>query len=460
MQDDFKASAKRLASTKTYWAVVGSGPNKAAADEIRIKLSELCYKTISSDFIEDKKHIDLSSEPLIIVCAAGARSDVMGDIIKDTAIFHAHKATPIVFVDEGDDRFDNYAADIFPLPAMPEHLAPVLNTLAGHMWGYYAALAINEGSRFLYHFRQAIQTIVEQFTDQGLDVYEIILEKEFREKVAQFYQQVRLRKTEDGSPLAIYLSSKLQVADFELDFGKKGTALNMLNTLFETLNTSINTMARPVDAIKHQAKTVTVGTSRIKERLDGILFDALRAHHIDHAQLTNNNIIVTKNLQRIVNDIRGSILYEIEGLNLLGEITEETHIKIIKKEGILAQLPSRVETDTRLKGSKEIIVRSGNVYIGKGRKDDRSIIIIPVISASSKAPNLIDNLFLLNITFKETIPLSDKIKALGGKYLNIKNIVQENSITWEDKLLEMVATEKLFGLSAEKVGEYIVQQVR
>ncbi len=33
---------------KYCWAIVGSGPNKAAADEIRIKLSELCYKTISS----------------------------------------------------------------------------------------------------------------------------------------------------------------------------------------------------------------------------------------------------------------------------------------------------------------------------------------------------------------------------------------------------------------------------
>ena len=72
-----KKSADRLTTTKTYWAAVGSGPNKASADEIRIKLSELCYKTLSSDFIEDKKHIDLSSEPLIIVCAAGSRATVL-----------------------------------------------------------------------------------------------------------------------------------------------------------------------------------------------------------------------------------------------------------------------------------------------------------------------------------------------------------------------------------------------
>ena len=136
---------------------MGSGPNKASADEIRIKLSELCYKTISSDFVEDKKHIDLSSEPLIIVCAAGAKSTVIGDIIKDTAIFKAHKATPIVIADEGEKRFDPYAEDVFHVPVTSEHLAPILNTLVGHLWGYYAALAINEGSKFLNTFREEIK---------------------------------------------------------------------------------------------------------------------------------------------------------------------------------------------------------------------------------------------------------------------------------------------------------------
>ena len=91
MREAIKASAYRLAVSKNYWATVGSGANKTAADEIRIKLSELCYKTISSDYVEDKKHIDLSSEPLIIVCAAGTRESVLGDIVKDTAIFHATK---------------------------------------------------------------------------------------------------------------------------------------------------------------------------------------------------------------------------------------------------------------------------------------------------------------------------------------------------------------------------------
>ena len=56
-------------------------------------------------------------------------------------------------------------------------------------------------------------------------------------------------------------------------------------------------MARPIDAIKHQAKTVTVGTSRISEKLYGVLFDALYANNLNPSQLINKNIIVLKNLQ-------------------------------------------------------------------------------------------------------------------------------------------------------------------
>ncbi len=65
------AAAQQLAPSKRYWAIVGSGADRIAAEEIRVKLSELCYKAIACDSIEDKKHIDLSSEPLILVCATG-----------------------------------------------------------------------------------------------------------------------------------------------------------------------------------------------------------------------------------------------------------------------------------------------------------------------------------------------------------------------------------------------------
>ncbi|MBT8350611.1 MAG: glutamine--fructose-6-phosphate aminotransferase, partial [Deltaproteobacteria bacterium] len=427
---------------------------------------------ISSDFVEDKKHIDLSSEPLIIVCAAGTRSTVIGDIIKDTAIFKAHKAMPVVIADEGENGFDLYAEDVFNVPVVSEHLAPILNTLVGHIWGYYAALAINKGSHFLYGFQEEIRNTIDTHAKTGQDVYEVILEKSFKEKVIAFYNEFRRKKTQNRFPTAMgleavsdltlllkYLSGRLPVSDFELDFGVKGTPLNMLNRLFKCLGESINCMARPVDAIKHQAKTVTVGTSRISEKVEGILFEALAAHHFNISQLINRNILVLKNLQQIVSDIKGAIRYKIGNLNLLGEPTDETTIEVLNKEGVLSPIPSRVEFDRKLKGTKKIIVRQGNVYIGKGRKDDRSIIVIPIISTSLDMPNMIEYLLLLNVGFKKNIPLSAKIKALGGKYENIKNIVQENNAPWDDSHLELVETETLFGRSAEKIGEFIVSKL-
>ncbi len=476
MRDQIRESAFRLAVTKNYWATVGSGANKTSADEIRIKLSELCYKTISSDFVEDKKHIDLSSEPLIIICAAGTRESVLGDIIKDTAIFHAHKATPLVIATEGEDRFDLYARDVFKVPRIKEQFAPILNTLVGHIWGYYAALAINEGSRFMYQCRADVQEMLDEFTAMGHDAYEVLLEKKFREHIAAFYNQFSKKRRENAFPAAMgldnvanitlllkYLSGRLPVSDFEIDFMTKGTPSNMLNAFFENLGFAINNMARPVDAIKHQAKTVTVGTSRIKETFQGLVFDELGFHDIQISQITNKNVLVIKNLQEVIARINGGLLYQVTGLNLLGEVTPDTRIHVKEKTGTLKNETSRVETDPQLKGTKHIIVREGNVYIGKGRKDKKSILVIPVLSASPATPNIIEFILSLNVDFKpsESVSLLKKIKALGGKYTRLKDwVLESENIVWDDKFLNLVPVENLFGDTAEQVVETIIQKIK
>jgi len=475
MRDEIKACADTLALSKNYWATVGSGANKTSADEIRIKLSELCYKTISSDFVEDKKHIDLSSEPLIIVCAAGTRESVLGDIIKDTAIFNAHKACPIVITTQGEDRFDLYAKAVFKIPEIQEHFAPVLNTLVGHIWGYYAALAINDKSKFFYEARLKIENIIEEFRCMGHDDYEVLLENEFTETVAEFYNQFSLKRRQGEFPSAIglntisnitlllkYLSGRLPVSDFEMDFGVKGTPPNMLSTFFTTMNQAINIMARPVDAIKHQAKTVTVGTSRISESFEGIIFDVLAEHDLQIPLITNTNVLVLKNLQEIISEIKGAVLYRISGLSLLGKVTPDTRIDVVSKTGNLANESSRVEKDHRLKGTKNIIVREGNVYIGKGRKDNKSILVIPILSSSPTSPNIIESILSLNIAFKSTeeVTLLKKIKALGGKYTRLKDwILESKNVTWDDKYLNLVDIETLFGATAEQAVEAIVEKL-
>src|SRR5690606_16386336 len=131
LQDEAIAKiARELVPNKRYWALVGNGKNRVAAAEIRIKLSELCYKSIACDATEDKKHIDLSSEPLILVCAAGSVGSLADDVAKEVAIYKAHKATPIVIATAGEARFSAAAATIF-VPQVAPSLAYVLSTMAG-----------------------------------------------------------------------------------------------------------------------------------------------------------------------------------------------------------------------------------------------------------------------------------------------------------------------------------------
>src|SRR5205085_3848525 len=156
------AIAQQLAPSRRYWAIVGNGANRIAANELRIKLSELCYKSIACDSTEDKKHIDLSSEPMILVCATGLDSSTAGDVAKEVAIYRAHKAAPVVIATEGTSF--PAALHTIEVPAVHPELGFVLSAMAGHLFGYEAALAIDAQARPLREVRAAIETVAPRAT--------------------------------------------------------------------------------------------------------------------------------------------------------------------------------------------------------------------------------------------------------------------------------------------------------
>jgi glucosamine--fructose-6-phosphate aminotransferase (isomerizing) len=469
LDSEISQSAYRFASSKKYWAVVGSGYNKIAADEIRIKLSELCYKTISSDVVEDKKHIDLSSEPLIVICAAGHEGTVINDIIKDTAIFKAHQATTIVIATEGEEGFRPYADSLIFVPQIEERFSPIVTTLAGHLWGYHAARAMNVESGFLFDFREEINKLIAESKGKGLDIYQILLDRVLREKAARFFAEFKKRLELGRYTTALglapasrltlllkYLSGRLPMSDFETDFGESGTAPHVFDIFFRCIGEAINDMARPIDAIRHQAKTVTVGTSRSWEPVLGLLFEAIMRNGFEISNITNKNILVLKNLQEVISAIQGQTLYKINNLSYSGEPVEDSTIELVSKKGSSSRLVSRVEGDTRLKGTKRIIVQAGNVFIGRGRIDARSILIIPLMQ---QGPN-IDHLLLLDVGFNKDAELSKKVLALGEKGTHIRNIVEETGLAWADDYLNLVPIQELFGNSAEKTAEFIIASVK
>jgi glucosamine--fructose-6-phosphate aminotransferase (isomerizing) len=321
-----RASAWDITRRKKYWAVVGSGPNKVAADEIRIKLSELCYKTISSDIVEDKKHIDLSAEPLIIVCAAGSPEAVLGDIIKDVSIFKAHKAGVVVFADEGDPRFEEIADSVISLPAGPMPLPVILNTMAGHLWGYYAACSIDEDSSFFQEFRNVLNLEMVRQNRKAYSLYERLADKNLHLTLDRFYLKFNeLRNRGSFSPTSVktisdisllvkYASGKLPLEDYWAEFNGDNTA-NPIELLNVALGHAVDELSRPIDAIRHQAKTVTVGTSRKEEVLKGPFFDILKALRFLERNLKGQNILALNRIQRAISRIKGYTLYDVNDLD-------------------------------------------------------------------------------------------------------------------------------------------------
>jgi len=463
-RDQISSSVEKTSDHK-FWAIVGSGPNKAAADEIRIKLSELCYKTISSDIVENKKHIDLSAEPLILVCAAGNPGPVMDDILKEVEIFKAHRAAVVVFAEEEDHRFDKIADAVIPIPTAPMPLPVILNTMAGHLWGYYAACSINREASIFKGFRNDLNLAMAQQVKNNYSFYEKIADAQLRHIINKFDKSFNLHRNEGAfnllsvrtiSDLIIllkYASGKLPLDDFRQEFKVDNGFISPLNFLDIVLGKAIDELTRPVDAIRHQAKTVTVGTTRKEKIFKGTLFDLLEVLDFTIKDLTYKNVMIVSRIQPVVSAVRGYTLYDINNLDTRGNPAEDSTITIRKKDGIATQMISRAETSRLLMGTKRTIVSTGHVYIGKGKADGASIIILPLKSGS----DFVSHLLLLHVEYNELLPVNKKKEVLGYRYNDIRNLVNEYNIVWNDNYLERIPISDLFSEPVEILAGRIRQ---
>jgi len=447
-QEQIAASARQWALSKRHWAVVGSGPNKVAADEIRIKLSELCYKTLPADVVEDRKHIDLSAEPLLLVCAAGSRDIVLGDIIKDVAIFKAHKATNIVLTNEGEQRFTSCADSLIQIPKVSEHLSPILNTLVGHLWGYYAALYIDEEANFLKGSRQLLNQKIVELEKRGYNQLEIVFDRTFQNLINDLAFALQQKNSSGTFNAAIspntisdlilllkYAGGKLPITDLERDF--------------------INELSRPIDAIKHQAKTVTVGTSRLPETLTGHLFEAIQKAGVALELITTPNLSILKQWQPVIRKIIGYTLYDINQLDHLGRPGGESSISIIARDGKSLNLVSRVKKEPRLRGRKRSIITTNSVFIGLGTSDKAQLVIVPAQGKDIHQKTLL----LFHIEFEEKVPLQTKIIALGAKYDDLVDALDELDINWKDDFLDSFSTAELFLQSEDTLIKAVLSKL-
>ncbi len=436
-------AARRLAPSRRYWAIVGNGANRIAAEEIRIKLSELCYKAIACDSTEDKKHIDLSSEPMILVCAAGLSGSTADDVAKEVAIYRAHKAAPIVIASEGDERF-SAALQAVLVPATHPALAFVLCAVAGHLFGYEAALAIDAQAKPLRSARAAVEEAISTTSATSLVGGHLLdgLRPALTPLATRFFDELRGGQL-DGhleASSAVRLASMFRYAlgvtpldAYQIEFGKVGTPSVVIEDFVAALTGAIEELTRPVDAIKHQAKTVTVGISRSDETLLQVpLVRAVIDAGAGRDRLSYQTLRTLGALEPVVAEVLGYTRYVIEG----SVDDDEATIVVTDRGGLGRELRSRTDTNPALRGTKRLVAGERQVVLAQGRSDGRTVLLVPLVKDAQTT-----GLVLLHVGLAEALPLATLRSVLGGyrgRYQALKDIVTETEPTFRDDVLTTI----------------------
>ncbi len=455
LQPDIADAARRLAPSRRYWAVVGNGPNSVAAEEIRIKLSELCYKSIACDVTEDKKHIDLSSEPLILVCAAGLVGSTADDVAKEVAIFRAHKAAPVVIATEGEERF-RAAPAVITVPWVQPELAFVLAAMVGHLFGYEAALAIDALARPLREAREVIERAVGTGAPEADELLGGL--RDDLAPVSQRFLDGLRSGAYDGNleaSTAVGLVGRLRditsdapLESYQRESGRVATPAGLVDDLTAALSRGIDELTRPVDAIKHQAKTVTVGISRSDEALlDRPLVQAVLAAGAPRERLTYTTLRSLAALDPAVAVVVGFTRYAVEGDPAAGAAT----IEIVDRGGVSLGVPSRVERNPHLQGTKRRVAMERELLVARGRHDGRTVLMVPEAKGSQCT-----GITLVHVLFVEHLPAPVARAVLQGwdrRYDRLVDWVTETEGGFRDDLLAEIPVADLLTIPVSDLAE-------
>ena len=426
--------AARVAARYPYWAVVGSGPNRVAAAEVRIKLSELCYKTISTDAVEDKKHIDLSAEALVLVCVAGAPPGQVSDLIKEVEILAAHGNTPVVLCDEGTEQI--WPTDlVVGLPLGNPEMMWIVATAAGHLFAYHAARRIDAVADPL---RVALSRL-EAAVDGGMapsatlppDVLVPVID------VLDDADRGRLRgvlSSETALGLArLVLQPAMPGLGPETFSAPPGLPADLARAV---LGHAIDELGRPIDSVKHQAKTVTVGTSRDDADVyDNDVVAALRDVGVDLHRLTLPVLRVVRAQAPVIRRVAGVTYYRVD------DGPEGGTIQVVHKTGSAAGLASRADHGSPLMGSKRRVAELRTARLLRGRSDGRVVLVVP-----EQDGNRISHLCVVHVELHERCEPADLVAAMDAV---------------GDRMAEIVAavTETVPSFEPARLGEFPAEDV-
>jgi len=447
--------ARAVAPRRRHWAVVGSGLGRVAAAEIRIKLSELCYTAVPADVAEDKKHIDLSAESMIVVCAAGTEGPVADDLAKEVEIFAAHRNVPVVIAAEGDRRYDA-VEHVLRVPATAQRLGWLLAVASGHVLAYACAEAIDRSADPL---REALDALADP-GEPGSGPEPAALptgrpRQEVRAALEGFCGRaatgeldgclsastaLRLQRLDD------VLAGRTRPDDYRPADGGPPTPDRLRRDLDDALLVGTDELTRSIDAVRHQAKTVTVGTSRSYEEPPGsALLDELLRRDVDRDRLTFPVLRALAALSEVVDSVTGGTRYQVD------LAADPPSIRLGARDGVARSMRSRVEHDLRLRGTKLLVAERRRVLLTRGLRDGRLVVIVPEVADGVTA-----GLSLLHVGLRESVP-GEVLRRVLARYdpereRQVAAVLTETADAVDDDRLERLGPETVLAEPVEQLA--------
>jgi glucosamine--fructose-6-phosphate aminotransferase (isomerizing) len=239
------------------------------------------------------------------------------------------------------------------------------------------------------------------------------------------------------------------IADGEMNSAMPASAVAMLSTYllelvglgYETklslrvlergilvLTKAIEEMTRPIDSIRHQAKTVTVGISRPQESLSPIFLNALEKLQVSPTTIRDLDRPALRALASVIDQIYGGMLYELkEKPSKLALLPENDHpmMQVTRRFGFCEGKTSRYDQPRKAGGSKRTAVRLGKMVLSSGKGGQENLLLLPL---AEQKTNGCAAIALFHLTFVENTSLQNKIsllKSLGTRYDEVVERLEE-----------------------------------
>ena len=114
-------------------------------------------------------------------------------------------------------------------------------------------------------------------------------------------------------------------------------------------------------------------------------------------------------------------------------------------------MPSRVERNPELRGTKRRVAIERDVFVAKGRADGRIVLIVPEVKGSQTT-----GITLLHVQLHDRLPAAvakGVLQGYRGRYEQLSDWVTETEPTFRDDLLADVSVLDLLTLPVSALAE-------